>query len=261
MVKKFEDIINEQNLDNCDILDLPAVHTTTEAPLFSILQSKLMEYPVMCDKYKERLVYFFYGKATYYTDDQMQNFSNDPPVCILFDTEEIKNAKLKRVLPFDSGGYDRYGIKKYNKEDFTINDPSPEICKKILFFLYGTKASYFNNNVAIENLGKKKKKCWPLQSLIELYNKNFGNDVKTGEQVFSIELQFEKNVEFKPSKLLLPYTFLSNDLIDLDEFKKDLPNTELFFYGEDEIIAKSGRPLTGFEYHSLMTKELKKIIC
>ena len=259
-MKNFNDLISEIYIDNFEIKDLPVIHTTTESVLFNIMLEKQLKSPKKCKVYEESLVYFFYGKASFYTDTEIINFSTDPPLCILFDSENLNNENLKRVLPFDSGGYDRYNITKYSKDQFTVSNPKLDVCRKLIYFLYDTNQNYLKNKITNERIAKNISKCWPLNSLLELYSKKFGQDIKTGEHVFSIEMQFGDQVAFNPSALILPYSFLESGLIVIDEFKVDFPNIELHFYGLEEIIEADGKSLTGQDYYTLMQKKLKNIL-
>ena len=260
--KLFEEIINEHTISDVELNYLPLIHTTKEAALFNILISGNIKYPSKCDCYKEYLVYFFYGKGSYFTNKKMQNLSNDPPVSIVYSFEDLKDFKIKRVLPFDSGGYSLYNIKKYNKDHFTHSNPSIETCKKMLSFIYGNNINYYKNKVIDENFEKHKSVCWPLRELAKVYNtiRTPGEPLpETSKQFFSIEVQYEEMVKFNPTYLLIPYTFIQNDTDMLEIITTEYPDVNIVLYGENETINNEGVPLTGDEFHRLMNIKINEL--
>lgn len=254
-VKTFPELIQEQKINGSN--GLPLIHTTTERPLFNILKYELIKSPEKCKEYGEDLVYFFYGKPAYYAETELANFTINPPVCLLYDLNNIPKDSITRILPFDSGGIKRYGFKKYNREDFTISQPGENTCSQILELIFTTKENYLNNIWNQHSLKAHAKECWMLEDLINAYNAMQSGGINTGPQLLSIEVQVKEKVDFPPSKLLIPYSFcISGKSEVLLELKNKFSNLEIIFYAKNETIANPGVPLQGTEYYRLLKEEV-----
>jgi hypothetical protein len=84
-------------------LQLPLVHNTTCLRFNDVAQTGVLE-PRFCDKFKEPLVYFFYGRPIYRSSSSGQVADiryTFCPVCLVFRANSP--ASIARVFPFDSG--------------------------------------------------------------------------------------------------------------------------------------------------------------
>src|SRR5262249_4347165 len=86
-----------------DQLQLPLVHNTTCLQFSDVANTGLLK-PRFCDKFKEPLVYFFYGRPIYRPSasgnaaDTGYTFC---PVCLVL--RPNSQIPIARVFPFDSG--------------------------------------------------------------------------------------------------------------------------------------------------------------
>lgn len=89
-------------------LPLGLVHCTPVVRGIHVLGSRRLD-PSNCPVYAEPLVYLFYGRPAFkpLADMNASAMAELWPMCLVFDAELMSRAV--RILPFDSGGYDRYG--------------------------------------------------------------------------------------------------------------------------------------------------------
>lgn len=86
---------------------LGLTHVTDCARLASLVQSRRLE-PRLCDVFGEKLVYLFYGRPAYrraWNGDATSNLDY-ARICLVLRDEIAEHAH--RILPFDSGGFQRY---------------------------------------------------------------------------------------------------------------------------------------------------------
>lgn len=86
---------------------LGLTHVTDCARLGSLIQSEKLE-PRLCDVFGENLVYLFYGRPAYrrpWSGDATSNLDY-ARICLVLRDAVVDKAH--RILPFDSGGYQRY---------------------------------------------------------------------------------------------------------------------------------------------------------
>lgn len=258
---RFQEIIDEESSTAKDIKLLPLCHTTTEGYFDGIKEKKFVDLR-MCANYKEQLVYFFYGKASYKTKEkEIQNYSNNPPITLIYESELLDPRSMKRMLPFDSGGYERYHIKEgYEKSSFTHENPNKDAIKGLIKLLYDSNDHYLNDEVNKDKLLAYTKKCWPINEIIELYKRVEMGDTSSGDQVYAIELQLKDKIDFKPKHIVIPYTFVTSAIWDETDFLKQFPTVGVKYYGEEKIHEKKGKALSGSEYQDLMRETVMGLI-
>ena len=86
---------------------LGLTHVTDCARLASLVQVGKLE-PRLCNVFGEKLTYLFYGKPAYrraWNGDATSNLDY-ARICLVLRDEVV--AKAHRILPFDSGGFQRY---------------------------------------------------------------------------------------------------------------------------------------------------------
>lgn len=264
--KRFEQVVDEESIDAANLPLLPLCHTTTEGYFYNIYETGFLDnaHEYLEDgenpPTKDKVLYFFYGKPSYLVFEELENYTEDPPITLLFEptTEVLK--KMKRILPFDSGGFPRYKIKKgYKRSNFTHKHPDQNSIKGLIKLLYDSNDDYLTRKVKLEKLESRKQQCWSIKEIIEVYNRAITGKIQTGEQVFSIELHFDQ-VQFYPKYIVLPYTFLTSDFWNEVNFKNKFPGIAVEYYAKDEIIENNGAALSGDEYQRLMRKKVLDII-
>jgi hypothetical protein len=88
---------------------LPLAHSTDWARFVAITQAGYFSSPTPCPVYGEILLYTFYGRAAYRFKEDGVAYSTPSysPVCFIL--KPTLTALARRILPFDSGGFDKYG--------------------------------------------------------------------------------------------------------------------------------------------------------
>jgi len=162
---------------------------------------------------KERILYFFYGKASYiFNGEALPVYLVGSPVAIIFELEALteESKEIHRMLPFDSGGFHRYKISSgFTKEDFTIYSPTEEILRKYVKLMYGTNDNYLNLRVKTPP-DDQTSKSQVFNEIINIHNEANIGKAEFGEQGVTIELQFKDvEIKFKPKVILVPFAYSS----------------------------------------------------
>jgi hypothetical protein len=241
-----------------DIQLLPICHTTREYHFFEIASKRVFQADPDCEPFKN-VIYFFYGKAKYLpAEDAKNGYKRYLPVTMIF---ELNNVPLpKRMLPFDSGGFERYNLEVRPIDYYVINAPSAEKIKKYITTLFGSNKRYLARKIT-KHLDKDGI-CYALKELEFLYDHPSSN---FGEQAYTVELQYEDNNEFwiDPKAVVVPFRiFTSNKQMEI--IKKNLANVEILSYkvsspykvsAESDVIANEY-----FEMQKKVNKYISKRI-
>jgi hypothetical protein len=257
----FQEIVESlaPKSDEPDELFLPLCHTTVAGYIMKIITNNIS--PQRCNKYNEDLSYFFYGKASYQTADELANYTDNPPITFIFSGEPIKKFLMKRILPFDSGGISRFKLSDgFDRESFAYTKPEPNIFKVLGFIklIYGDHKNYINEQVDLETLSNYTGNCLEIVEIIKMYEKVGQGQLESGSQIYSIEIQFDKEIAFNPSHVVVAFQSLSYKF--WENFKLKFPKIKLVIYGKDETIKKNGKALTALEYQTLMREKVAKIV-
>lgn len=256
-IKSFEQLIDAESSTMKDPPLLPFCHTTTEGYISSIMNEKKIE-SRECPTYKECLVYFFYGKASYLVDKELANYSDNPPITLIFDFH--KDYPMKRVLPFDSGGFSRYKIKQgFDRKNFTHTKPDINTVTGLVSLLYKDNENYLKNQVDIEDLKRFEEICLEVQQIRNMYTKAKKGQLECGQQVYSIEVQYQGVIDFDPKYIILPYSFFTNKFWN-QNLKREFPGIQIEYYGMEQMIEADGACLEAAEYQHLMREKVKELI-
>lgn len=266
MVKSFEELVQEYAIQGDHISSLPFCHTTTVGFLLSILRHGL-ESKKPCKEYNELLLYFFYGKPSYITEDEVENFSQNPPITLIYEISPPDSSKIKRLLPFDSGGYTRYKMPQgftrelysiENNKGSTTETTALDMLKGMIKLIYKTNEQYLQNTADLQNLDKHKHECLEIQYLIDLYCRAKKGEIPVAQQVFSLEMQYEQKLQNKPKYIIIPYEYYTTPY--WDNYRNTLPANTIQHYGEKETLSNAGQVLTGSEYMRLMKEKVMSLI-
>jgi hypothetical protein len=98
-----------------------------------------------CPVYNEDLVYLFYGRPAYKPLSNLlpTRIPEYLPMCLVLDSSLIEKAT--RILPFDSGGYDRYRNftgPELKRSDFELG-PNADIPMRLVTAFFQTNKNYF----------------------------------------------------------------------------------------------------------------------
>lgn len=257
--EKLETLVDKAASEIEGFIHLPLCHTTTEGSFYNILECGQLSATEIDPIYKEPLIYFFYGMASYIVGKTPNNYEGDPPITFLFAIDNFKTSQLKRILPFDSGGFDKYKVKKgYTRENFSCNSPHAASLQGIIKLLYGNNESYLKTKIAKDSILDKSQFCWVLREFVRIHD-NAKTNQNYGYQAFSVELQFVPNIDFNPTYIVLPYDFLGNMRWDYKSFCEQFPGVTVELYGQKEIEEKEGN-LIASEYNMLMRSKVEEII-
>lgn len=221
--------------DNNTVLPclLPSMHSTSCFNAEEIYKENKIKVQ-LCDKFKKKLVYFFYGKPVYkVAQNETQSRSDNllSPVCFIVDTKKIP---IKLIIPFDSGAYiskkydnifpDDFISKEKLVKNFSLNNNINTI-KIFIKNFYGNNENYlsgiccFNDNLACE--------C-SMESLINLLkskgNFNFDDRAKTVEIICKKDIKLNKIVK----AIIIPKNHINNKYFQ--DFKKKNPHVEVIAY-------------------------------
>jgi hypothetical protein len=205
----FQDMVDMYPIGDKVIDQLPICHTTNWGSYNKINRKKKISCEKLCDVYKEKLVYFFYGKASYADkENNVPSITNEDPITLIFDLKEI-SSKPYRIMPFDSGGFSRYEFKKdFDKEDFAYEQPGEGILNKLVQILHETNMGYLQKKLSKEILEEYKEVCRPLRELTAFYESVPYGKKDYGDRAFTFEVQFkDQDIEYLPKIIILPFTY------------------------------------------------------
>jgi hypothetical protein len=169
-----------------------------------------------CDSDYDELVFLFYGKTRYIVDHDLGNVKTDVekmPAALLFDFDSvIGESKFERFLPFDSGGFERYGLSPPRKHYEVAYKNKREKLIELVRLIYNNHRHYLFDIVCSSNLDAAAEKNKTVEKLKDFYTKQQNKGKIYGLQSLAIEIQTSQALEkINPKILLVPYLeFASN---------------------------------------------------
>lgn len=123
---------------------MPFFHTCEYVHFLKILDAAALS-PVHCDVYAEDLLYLFYGRPAYRkVNREASNMSAFMPVGFILDNAAV--STMKRIAPFDTGGFSEYkGFIHPNspREEYYLS-PNKNAIEQFLNFFYKGNGDYFD---------------------------------------------------------------------------------------------------------------------
>jgi hypothetical protein len=221
MAGRLADFLNR--MSNAPVQSLPLVHTTPAYNLRQIVEEKQLR-ATQCDVFTgEKLCYFFFGRPAYKWETEADATDWELPVCFVF---EYDTSNVKRVFPFDSGGFRNGKLPKYLSmmplEEFEISQV-PNSPSKFVGAYFSSVSDYlqlrpkpepsFRETLSVANIESE------VRALHKLYSENFP---RSDDRRGTVELQFSENISFEKKKLLaivFPDIYLSDK--DLVRYAKE----------------------------------------
>ena len=194
---------------------LPLVHTTDVYRLTNVLEDGRLE-PRQCDVFGgEPLLYFFYGRPSYRVNANEGATSLDHylPVCLLFRNKSV--SPIKRVFPFDSGGFHNALYADAFHKDMKLDDfglePDIDTPGRVISLFFETTDAYLRaRSSASATLDASELEA---KSYLALISQRLSNTMDN--RVSGIELQFEGplKIDGAVEAVILPDTLYSSPLI------------------------------------------------
>lgn len=175
---------------------LPLVHNTDAFSFVNALEDGALV-PKDCDVFKgEPLLYFFYGRPSYRVNSKEPPTSLDHylPVCILFKNEKV--TPVKRIFPFDSGGFKSDFYKDAFHRDMTLADfglePDPATPGRVISLFFGSAEAYLDARpLSSVTVDRAELEAISYHALISQRLSNSADN-----RVSGIEIQFEGPIKF-----------------------------------------------------------------
>jgi len=133
--------------------------------------------------------------------------------------------------------------------------------KKTLAFIrlvYESHENYLRDIVNLDELRTYESDCLQINQMIEMYENMNNGRIQSGPQLFSIEIQFDEDIDFEPSHVIIPYDFYTQPYWSTN-LMADHPDVQIEHYGQEEILANPGRSLQASEYQRLMRAKVKSV--
>lgn len=254
----LEDYFKKHESDTDGYKYLPLCHTTSEGYFVSILNSKALA-PTPCNVYaNESLIYFFYGKAAYLIDKpNLQNVGRECPITLLYKFDDVLNIQIKRLLPFDSGGFDYYDFPDgTSREMFEMKNLSDGAkLAQLIQLIYGGNKEYINETIQHSKLQSESEKSWAIKKIADFYYSGrpklkedkigLNSKSKVGKQAITFELQVDKSLSCSPWMIFFPYELLTdrNAFWTPEKITDVFPGVEIVIYnkpGDNESQTNDG---------------------
>lgn len=214
-----------------ELKPLPLCHTTMEFYFFEIISSHRIKAEKLCPVFKEMLVFFFYGKAKYVPREFIREGGNRYlPVTMLFNMEQFGSVSPKRMLPFDSGGFELYKLKVKPIDFYVVPSPSVDAVKKYIAGIYGTNEKYLTKKMKSDAVSEDS--LWyAVKEIKHLHDHPIEG---VGNQAYTIEIQFEDTGDIwaEPHAVVIPYRMFSSDSM-MDEIRKCITTQKILYYSID----------------------------
>ena len=187
-----------------DLKTLPVTHKNSFDRAKEILSDGMIT-PKQCTVFsKERLVYLFYGRASYRVSDKI--LKKDPmyyPICFVLNANSID---ISNVFPFDSGAFAYELYKKFIDVNIDINEYyiEPQIIsiKRLVSHFYGDNKKYYNvePNFVISSDDEGQDKLLPY---MEMLNESAKTNEYFDKRGSTIEILTKTNVELCSSLIAI----------------------------------------------------------
>jgi hypothetical protein len=231
-IKNFKDLVNAIEAHEIqDEIFLPVTHIPKWVKLGKILEDMHLE-PFTGNKHfeDEPLVFFTYGRNVY-MPKSIRKAENEayPPYVFVFDLATIEHQPT-RILPFDSGGFDFYGMEEgLEPQHFQIPQPGKEDVKKLVYALFKNYKRYLEYDYDFKELVDDAVHCRYIKALCNLYDTQSNTTTEIGKQSKSIEFQYEHRIALNPIVVVYPHTFLTRPNA-IQQMEALFPNAETLYY-------------------------------
>lgn len=239
----FKDIIEKYRGEN-EMVEklLTFCHTTDMKTLSAHLVPTLkLTAKSECDyQNNEKVIFLFYGKASYCPPSQQKDKYNrrNPPVTLIYD-ESIMDLKINRMYCFDSGGYlsGKYDIKGEKPSldllsKFSIDAPLKEDIIAAVQAFYESNQNYIKGSYKPFYKEKDNPLCFCLTTMSDIDNLRKTQETEFGPQANTFELQIEDTIENKPIAASIPLSEYTTDGAK-EHWGKYFSGTELLIYDYD----------------------------
>lgn len=189
---------------------LPLMHSCECFNAREILSSQVLE-TRFCNVFKERLLYFYYGKPSYPVGQKVEEYRTDSeyaPVCFILD---LKKVVIHKVYPFDSGAFNKnlYGDflhRGMKIDEFEISS-NREAIKSYISFMFGNNENYLESLA----LNRDFKGSPYIEALVNMMTAK--GSMKFDERARTIEVITKENVQIKDAVkcVILPKNLLQDD--------------------------------------------------
>jgi len=220
------------DFDKTELKTLPLIHTTEGYHFREIIDNGIDLKPKKCRVFEEKLLYLFYGKASYVKSQPFfSTLGPYFPVTFLINPESSIN--IKRIFPFDSGAFSHkvfgnYIPDKLELASFKIEDKNLDLkaASNIV------KAFYKNNENYFQNISRDDLNIRSLNFEVEAFVNMINSKENTpfDERSSTIEIQIEQDLNLIENTLaiILPSVFMEDPKIK--DLAKQMPNTEFIGY-------------------------------
>ncbi|GGB17791.1 hypothetical protein [Puia dinghuensis] len=212
-VVKFSDLFGNRGEESYKRIPLlPVCHTTNLEAVRKMLEHEEMRAVEFYEEFNECLLFFFYGRAPYIPEEQLHHRYDrrNPPIGFIFDLESFQRCP-QRLVPFDSGGYERYKINLPLKEFLIKPDSVSDEIKMFIWHLFSCNDNYLQKKLTIKP--EHYPWCSPIGWLKHLYSFLEDRQAETefGDQAYTIEIQFVDSLPLTPLFIILPDRFGSTE--------------------------------------------------
>lgn len=219
---------------------LPLVHCQTAKDALQIFADRRLK-PTLCDVYQTNLLYLFYGRPAYKPAEgtDANAIVDLAPVCLVLDPAVLSNAI--RILPFDSGGFERYQAaigSKFELAEFELGK-SKSIPARLVQAFYKTNSNYYEQRPTLGEADLNFSELTPRAYARLIADKSVR---KVDDRCGTIEIQFNSEILLKKAlRAVVGPTPVVTDP-EVERALKDCPSVTVYpykTYGRTEPTAFS----------------------
>lgn len=214
-LKKQKSLFKNYIVNNSKLKILPLTHKKDWFTAKETLRKKQIK-TQMCDVFKEKIEYLFYGRPAYYVSNNIKSRMDSVyfPVCFILKPDKIK---MGAVFPFDTGAFANKMYDDYIHEQMDINDF--QLSPDIVFINNFISFYYENNDNYYKGKHQKLIRNNNLPDEINAYQNLINNNGATSydSRCRTVEIITRDNIDLN---LSLEAVILPFDMTRTDEWKK-----------------------------------------
>jgi len=214
--------VENQSNGEATLNQLPLMHSCDFNTSRLILRSNVLK-ATDCKVFKDKLLYFFYGKPSYPVGEKVEGHRTDDEYCPVCFIVPLNKVSIHRAFPFDTGAFDAKmysGFLHHNLkiEEFEMDHTIESIMKYIKVF-FGNNENYLRGDALV----REKTHDPYIDGLISLHSA--GGTQAIDERANTVEIMTKNDVIVADSVegVIVPESLLrDNDLIQFLE-ENDIP--------------------------------------
>ncbi|MDE8763646.1 MULTISPECIES: hypothetical protein [Rhizobium] len=246
---RFLNFVREHLIEECN--PLPLIHITPAYRFAEIIPGDEL-IPVWCEIFQQELIYTFYGRPAYKSQDMVNSeLEFNWPIVLLFDHANV--GEIKRIMPFDSGAFnDRIYANYFHKDSQMLDFELPGdigYATALASIFYTSPQRYMTANADRNpNIGLSHFEAQGVQALnqVPVFSRRTGE--RRDERSSTIEVQIGEKIKLIDNvmAIILPQQYVDHEEIMDAVARWHLPTKNIRYY--DMVYLQDNSSVSGEIY-------------